>query len=328
MQFGTRVLSTVALLGVLAGPCLADQLSYTNSSGATIVDEDVVTYTIAVPDSFIIDDLKILITLVHTDLGDIDLTLTSPGGQTIDLWTQRCDNESNPFAILSDEGIDLDCDDTEPSTPILVPRDASSQIALARFDGSDAQGDWVFSIQDNVAFDTGTFWAMLLFHADHTTPKLGIIETKVETVSSNIDSLGLQLTGIEVDTDKIPMIKAQVTQLQTDLTMVKNDVASILSSQADQQLLEMEENLLAKRLLVTYFTPNAQGGLLDTIRALVVSRITQATGIGESTHGAGNQVAIGDSFAVNAQYKDALRRYATALCLTASRTNEVSRCYQ
>ncbi len=326
MQSATRTIVLLALLGFLASPCMAGDFAYTSTSGGTIADVGTINYTIDVPDSFIIDDLKVELSLAHTDLGDLEVTLSSPDGTTIHIWDRGCDDDSNIFAVLSDAGGRLRCDDTEPKIDVLVPPLNSQQAALSVFDGEDAQGTWTFTVTDHVVGDTGVLWATLLFHSDRIQPLVSMIKNDVTNIDNQTQIIDAKADAILNDLADLPAVQAGVDQIQTSLSILQSDVTELLNGQAMSQTVEVETNLLAKRYPVTYFIPQAQGGKLEFVRQVVANAIAQATAAGESTFSAANQLASGDSLSNNGRFKRALRKYAVAYCLAASRNNEVGDC--
>ncbi|MEX2141947.1 MAG: proprotein convertase P-domain-containing protein [Pirellulales bacterium] len=132
-----------------------------------LVDADLVagtlTATLSIPDSFVVADVNVSVTLSHTFDADLAIQLISPDGTTVDL--------------LSDVGGDGDnfngtvLDDEAPTPIALGDAPFAGRFAplelLQAFDGQDAQGAWSLRITDNTAGDTGTLtaWSLTLRQA-------------------------------------------------------------------------------------------------------------------------------------------------------------------
>lgn|GEM_PF-3510084 len=126
-----------------------------------------VTSTLTVPDSGTITDVNLSISLTHTFMGDLSVTLTSPGGTTIVLVNQTCGSKDNMNVTVDDEApagnLLQNCTPTGPGSEAYVtgesyrPRDP-----LSSFDGEDAAGTWTLTIYDNAFLDTGTLngWSL------------------------------------------------------------------------------------------------------------------------------------------------------------------------
>ena len=126
----------------------------------------VATQTVEVVDSLIITDLNVAVAISHSWIGDLIFSIGGPAG-AIDLWVQIC-NGGQYQGILTqfdDEGTAQYCN---PSGPTPDPTDGNGNITplggtpLSVFDGTDAQGTWTFSINDNFENDTGSLdmWSL------------------------------------------------------------------------------------------------------------------------------------------------------------------------
>jgi subtilisin-like proprotein convertase family protein len=154
-------------------------VEYSDAPGLAIPDGDAagLSTSIMVPDSFVIGDLDVSLSITHTFLGDLCVTLEH-NGVSVDL-VQRpggfvagdpchfgspfgCSSDNYAGAILDDEGlggsIEAACDADLTSPPGYTPNNP-----LSAFDGMDAAGMWTITVSDNAAADTGTFeaWSLL-----------------------------------------------------------------------------------------------------------------------------------------------------------------------
>ncbi len=143
--------------------------TYSATPGLPIPDNDPVgiTSVINVADSFAIADVNVDLTVTHTFIDDLVVTLTHPDGDpTVTLWDRACGSEDNLDVTFDDQAGDLVC--ASPTTGDLNPVSAGG-TPLSAFAGLDAAGDWTLTISDNVAADTGTLDAWGL-EIDSGTP--------------------------------------------------------------------------------------------------------------------------------------------------------------
>ncbi len=97
----------------------------------------------------ILTDLTVSVEVDHTYLGDLEITLTSPQGTTIDLMFDQCNDEEDLDVRFDDQGVALTC--STPTIGIFKPSDGS----LADFVGERFDGNWVLEITDDEAGDEG-----------------------------------------------------------------------------------------------------------------------------------------------------------------------------
>ncbi len=129
------------------------------------------TDTITVPDSFPIGDVNVDLTVTHTWVGDLTVTI-SHGGTTVTVIdrpgvpasTYGCSQDNFSGIILDDEGtggtIESQCALNLSSPPGYTPTSA-----LSAFDGMDSAGAWTITVFDSVSVDSGTLDAWSL-HID------------------------------------------------------------------------------------------------------------------------------------------------------------------
>lgn len=143
---------------------------YEASPGLAIPDNEPsgVFHNIIVPDSFTIGDVNIDLSVTHTWVGDLSVSVTH-GGESVfiidrpgepDLGTFGCDQDNYDGIILDDEGADSiedQCSANLTSPPNYIPNNP-----LSVFDGMDAAGPWTIVISDSAGFDTGTLdtWSL------------------------------------------------------------------------------------------------------------------------------------------------------------------------
>ncbi len=119
----------------------------------TIPDDQVttVTSTLTIPTGGTINDLNVVnLAGTHTWVNDLAITLTSPGGTTVTLWEDICDDEDN---------FDVNFDDEAAAGALPCPPVGGgiyqSQDLLSAFDGENMSGTWTLSVSDVFNEDGG-----------------------------------------------------------------------------------------------------------------------------------------------------------------------------
>lgn len=129
-----------------------------NREGVTSViniADDVRVENIAV--SFVTDDGQPGIE--HSYLGDITILLESPEGTVIQLLSKSCDASEDIQATFSDLGdVNLLCRNFSPG----ISGTKKPLEEFANFNGESAQGNWILTVIDDEAADTGTLesWSL------------------------------------------------------------------------------------------------------------------------------------------------------------------------
>ena len=143
-----------------------------------IIDNQTVTSTMNIPDTDVVVDLDVQLNITHTWDSDLTVTLTSPEGTTVNLFSGvggSGDNFSNTY--LDDEA---DNPITTGSPPFAG--DYQPQGSLSDFDGESLNGDWVLSISDSATGDDGvlTAWSII---TDATLATAGTVSLDKEIYS-------------------------------------------------------------------------------------------------------------------------------------------------
>lgn len=128
-----------------------------------------ITSTLSIAENVSIYDLRVVVNATHTWVGDVKISLTSPGGTTVQLLDQpgvpgstfgcSVDNIAALFGDGFAPNEDV-CPGTSPwpgASPEIAPTDP-----LAAFSGESTVGDWVLTISDNASGDTGALdsWSL------------------------------------------------------------------------------------------------------------------------------------------------------------------------
>ena len=145
------------------GPGTADGSAVLDHTAAPVVS------TILVPDNFVVTDVNVEVNLAHTWVGDLILELTGPDSTVVRLMGDGPDGLVGPDGSSGDNLTNTVFDDEAlasitgvsstdaPFTGSWIPRGA-----LSAFDGINAAGNWILTIVDDEAADTGTFlnWSL------------------------------------------------------------------------------------------------------------------------------------------------------------------------
>jgi subtilisin-like proprotein convertase family protein len=105
------------------------------------------TSTLSVPDSFLITDVNVSVNIGAFESSDHVISLTSPGGTTVQMFNGNCSGGFDIVMTFDDEaGSNLGA---------CSPGNASSGLsfqpnnALSGFDGEDSQGTWTLTVAMN-----------------------------------------------------------------------------------------------------------------------------------------------------------------------------------
>ena len=117
------------------------------AGGTTTVD------TITVPLGGTIEDLDVVLDINHSYIADLDISITSPNGTTVELISDQGDNANYIDAEFDDES-----SNSLPgeSTFSNLSGDYPPEEALSAFDGEIAAGVWTLTVTDDENNDSGT----------------------------------------------------------------------------------------------------------------------------------------------------------------------------
>ena len=158
---GTDVISLQDHITTLAGANCPNCDNLTNNTVVPISESGAnISYTSVInnPAVGVITDVNIVnITGIHTYLGDLTFSITSPAGTTVQLNEDVCG---------SDEDFNVGFDDQATNATLPCPyTDGMAYIpfqALSAFNGEDAAGDWTLTVVDDANVDGGELqsWAI------------------------------------------------------------------------------------------------------------------------------------------------------------------------
>jgi subtilisin-like proprotein convertase family protein len=158
-------------------PTLSTQ---SDNPGTAINDNATVMTTLTYPDSGLIQDLNVRVNIAHSFTGDIDFSLQSPAGTTVQLFNRRgSGNDNLPNITFDDEAAQSIDSAPTPYTGSYRP-----EQPLSAFDGQDFNGVWTLTVTDSAGGDTGT---IQLFALDAETSSAGCATPSVSLELFQID---------------------------------------------------------------------------------------------------------------------------------------------
>ncbi|MFC2126936.1 reprolysin-like metallopeptidase [Bacteroidota bacterium] len=140
-----------------------DEMDYSLGQGGQAIPDDNpvgLSSTISVNNHISLTDVDVELSINHTYVGDLRITLTSPNGANIALVKSSDDDGVNYVNTVLDDAAPLTIlHGTSPYTGRFQPDES-----LALFNSTDAFGDWVLKIVDTYAADEGVLvsWKLLL----------------------------------------------------------------------------------------------------------------------------------------------------------------------
>lgn len=151
-----------------------------------------ITSTLAISGAGTVDDLNVTsLTINHTWVGDLQVSLTSPSGTTIQLFNNpgngNC-NSNNVLVTLDDEATASNadllsmCNGTTPA----ISGTFQPQDLLSTFNGEPIAGDWTLTVHDNTNQDGGTLIAWGLDLCSTIPNDLSVLPSAT-SVSSCVD---------------------------------------------------------------------------------------------------------------------------------------------
>lgn len=116
-----------------------------------------VTSSISFFEDLPLADINVSLEIDHTYLEDITVTLTSPEGTVVTLFTKACGDLRNVNAIFDDDAAPFECS----GRPGISGR-VSPSGSLGSFNGESIKGDWILTVADNANVDGGSLKAFSL----------------------------------------------------------------------------------------------------------------------------------------------------------------------
>ena len=113
--------------------------------------------TLSVVNSSVISDVNLTMAMNHTYIGEVTVTLISPGGTEVPVFSNSCDSSNNITATFDDSGAAQVCGVTPGISGTVIPLQS-----LSAFNGQDMTGTWTLKVKDGGAGDGGslTSWSL------------------------------------------------------------------------------------------------------------------------------------------------------------------------
>lgn len=142
-----------------------------------------------------ITDLDLVIKINHTDLADLDITLTSPGGTVIDIMNDQCASKDSINVRFSDEAASTIVCGAVTTVPLIGEYRTSGTLAdaLSGFDTQLFEGTWTLSVTDDATTDVGSLvqWCLI---PTLVTPDCPDVPTGLAVASNTFNSVTLNWT--------------------------------------------------------------------------------------------------------------------------------------
>jgi subtilisin-like proprotein convertase family protein len=168
---------------------LSDVFSFTTGSGVIICDPIVnstdvpiaisasgtptVESTLNIPTGQNIAKITVSLNISHTYLSDLTVTLISPLGTQVQLFSGQCTTRDNAVATFDDDGSVLTCLTTTPTlNGTFIPLES-----LATLIGENTAGDWILRVVDGFNVDGGSInsWGITICALENTPIACGDI---------------------------------------------------------------------------------------------------------------------------------------------------------
>lgn len=132
-----------------------------SASGTPTVNS---TLTIPTGQNQTIDKLTVSLGITHTYISDLTVTLISPAGTQVQLFSGQCGSQDNALATFDDQGIALVCQ----GTPNAISGTVIPSQSLSALIGENTQGIWTLRIQDSFNQDGGALnsWGITICTTD------------------------------------------------------------------------------------------------------------------------------------------------------------------
>ncbi len=141
--------------------------TFTNNTAVPVPDVTTVTSTLAVSGlTSVVRDLNIRVTLTHTFVSDLMMTLISPNGTRVVLANRNGGGGVNfTNTVFDDEAATLISAGSAPFTGSFRPLQP-----LSAFDEVDGNGTWTLEVAEQYALDAGTLqnWSLIIGTSEQT----------------------------------------------------------------------------------------------------------------------------------------------------------------
>ncbi len=113
-----------------------------------------------------IQKVSVAVDITHTWVSDLTVTLISPQGTEVQLFSDECDDADDVLAVFDDSGEILVCGET----PVLSGMIQPSEL-LGTFNGELPEGEWTLEVTDSFNQDGGAInsWSLAICTTEEAT---------------------------------------------------------------------------------------------------------------------------------------------------------------
>ncbi|WP_461532483.1 reprolysin-like metallopeptidase [Sinomicrobium sp.] len=161
--------------------------TYTSNDIVTIPENTsgTVTSTLEITDSDLITGgITVALNITHSWVSDLSVTLSSPSGTTVRLFSNICSGSENIEVIFSDAGESLSCNNNPAIGGTVRP-----DQPLTAFRGEELEGIWTLNITDDHISDGGTINAFNITRCPDPAPDNFVVKTTEVSCEGNDDGL-------------------------------------------------------------------------------------------------------------------------------------------
>ncbi len=234
--------SVLPALGAVAGGTCA---TYTSTNVPVVIPPDpaITTSSITVPGNPRIADLDVSIQLNHTFMPDLDVSLISPSGNVVGLFTD--------IGSSAQQQLDLVLDD-EAAAPfsfaVVRPVRVRPELnySLGWFDGQDAGGTWTLDIRDDAGGDGGNLTGWAITVCEPPPPPAcaaGFVEQTLFSTDFETDAAGFTSSGAANEWERGLPSFAPITTCNGGSNCFATDLDNTYDVNSNQQLLSPSFNL-------------------------------------------------------------------------------------
>lgn len=188
-----------------------------NTTPVTIIDEQSVSSSIqidSIADGASLSALQL--TLQHSWLSDLQISLTEPTGNQVLLFDRNCDliGRENPFTmIFNPNGSAENCPPAAEGA--LLPVEPFNSLP------SPSTGEWQLSILDNEAFDSGTLTDWRIYFCKDIVFDVTLMEVMLDKAEIELNNLLVGGSGVEL------LIASSSTQETIPVTFIGKEIITI-----------------------------------------------------------------------------------------------------
>ncbi|WP_161554603.1 reprolysin-like metallopeptidase [Sinomicrobium soli] len=161
--------------------------TYTSSDTVVIPENSsgTVTSVLEITDNdMITGGITVSLDITHSWAADLTVTLTSPSGTAVRLFSDICPGSENINAVFSDAGAPVNCNNNPAIGGTVRP-----EQALTAFRGERTEGTWTLSVTDNHISDGGTINAFGITRCPDPAADNFVIETAEVSCEGNSDGI-------------------------------------------------------------------------------------------------------------------------------------------